>query len=164
MREVEVLERVAACREAGGRIVFTNGVFDVLHLGHATYLAAARDLGDFLIVGVNSDDSVRRLGKGPERPIHKCADRMALLEHLQSVDATLEFGEDTPLELIRKIEPDVLVKGGDYNPYQTDPTAKDYIVGREIVMKRKGEVVAIPLVQGHSTTGILGRSRKNETP
>jgi rfaE bifunctional protein nucleotidyltransferase chain/domain len=150
--------QLEAWRAAGDRIVFTNGVFDVLHLGHATYLAAARQLGDRLVVGVNSDDSVRRLGKGPERPIHTAADRCALLEHLSSVDATVVFSEDTPRALIEALSPDVLVKGGDYNPMEADPDSQQYMVGRESVLNRGGEVRSIPLVPGHSTTGILRRS------
>lgn len=150
--------QLEAWRAAGDRIVFTNGVFDVLHLGHATYLAAARELGDRLVVGVNSDDSVRRLGKGPERPIHTASDRCALLEHLSSVDATVVFSEDTPLALIEALSPDILVKGGDYNPMEEDPGSLQYMVGRESVLNRGGEVRSIPLVPGHSTTGILRRS------
>lgn len=150
--------RLDAWRVAGDKIVFTNGVFDVLHLGHATYLAAARELGDRLVVGVNSDDSVRRLGKGPERPIHTEADRCALLEHLSSVDATVVFGDDTPLALIEALSPDVLVKGGDYNPSDANPDSPQYMVGRESVLNRGGEVRSIPLVPGHSTTSILSRS------
>lgn len=150
--------QLKAWRAAGDRIVFTNGVFDVLHLGHAAYLAAARQLGDRLVVGVNSDDSVRRLGKGPERPIHTASDRCALLEHLSSVDATVVFSEDTPLALIEALSPDILVKGGDYNPMEKNPDSRQYMVGRESVLNRGGEVRSIPLVPGHSTTGILRRS------
>jgi len=156
---MSALDQIAAWRTAGDRIVFTNGVFDLLHRGHVTYLAAARALGDRLVVGVNDDASVRRLGKGPERPINGAADRCAVLEALRAVDATIVFSEDTPLRLIESIAPDVLVKGGDYDPDVTDPTDPRYLVGREAVLGRGGEVVAIPLVAGHSTTAMIRRSR-----
>ena len=153
------LEQVAAWRAAGDRIVFTNGVFDLLHRGHVTYLAAARALGDRLVVGVNDDASVRRLNKGPERPINALEDRCAVLEALRSVDATIPFGEDTPAALIEAIRPDVLVKGGDYDPDERDPNHPRYLVGREAVLAAGGEVVAIPLVAGHSTTAMIRRSQ-----
>lgn len=156
---MSALDQIAAWRTAGDRIVFTNGVFDLLHRGHVTYLAAARALGDRLVVGVNDDASVRRLGKGPERPINGAADRCAVLEALRAVDATIVFSEDTPLQLIESIAPDVLVKGGDYDPDVTDPADPRYLVGRETVLGRGGEVVAIPLVAGHSTTAMIRRSR-----
>lgn len=152
-------DQLAAWRQAGERIVFTNGVFDLLHRGHVTYLAAARSLGDRLVVGVNDDASVRRLNKGPERPINTAEDRCAVLEALRSVDATVIFTEDTPAELIERVRPDILVKGGDYNPDQENPDQADYIVGREHVMRSGGKVVAIPLVIGHSTTEMIRRSR-----
>lgn len=156
---MSALDQITAWRTAGDRIVFTNGVFDLLHRGHVTYLAAARALGDRLVVGVNDDASVRRLGKGPERPINGAADRCAVLEALRAVDATIVFSEDTPLRLIESIAPDVLVKGGDYDPDVTDPTDPRYLVGREAVLGRGGELVAIPLVAGHSTTAMIRRSR-----
>ena len=158
MSEEEIWDQIHALKKSGQRIVFTNGVFDVLHLGHATYLAAARTLGDVLIVGVNDDESVRRLNKGPERPIHQLEDRCALLRHLRSVDFTLSFSEDTPLRLIERLQPDVLVKGGDYSPDVTDPMSQQYIAGRDVVLSTGGEVISIPLVPGHSTTSILNRS------
>lgn len=157
---MSAVDQIAAWRAAGNRIVFTNGVFDLLHRGHVTYLAAARALGDRLVVGVNDDASVRRLGKGPERPINRAEDRCAVLEALRAVDATVVFTEDTPLRLIESIAPDVLVKGGDYDPDVTDARDPRYLVGRESVLARGGEVVAIPLVAGHSTTAMLRRSRK----
>lgn len=151
--------QVAAWRRDGLRIVFTNGVFDVLHIGHATYLSAAKALGDKLVVGINSDSSVRRLGKGPERPIHMDTDRAALLSHLSAVDMTWIFEEDTPMQLIEMVKPDILVKGGDYDPAEENPAHKEYIVGREAVLQWGGEVKAIPLVPGHSTTAILSKTR-----
>ena len=139
---------VAARRQRGERLVFTNGCFDILHPGHVRYLQAARGLGEVLLVGVNSDASVRRL-KGPTRPVMAEADRVTVLAALESVDYVVLFGEDTPLELIRTVQPDVLVKGGDW--------AVDQIVGREVVEARGGQVLAIPFVAGHSTTGVIER-------
>jgi D-beta-D-heptose 7-phosphate kinase/D-beta-D-heptose 1-phosphate adenosyltransferase len=147
----KVLSREAAAlwrRTVPGRLVFTNGVFDLLHRGHVDVLVAARALGDALIVGVNDDASVRRL-KGPARPIRSAADRAYVIAALGPVDAVVIFPEDTPLELIRTVRPDVLVKGGDYTP--------DTIVGRSDVESWGGEVVVIPLTPGHSTTSIIER-------
>jgi len=131
--------------------VFTNGVFDLLHPGHIDLLTAARAAGDVLIVGVNSDASVRRLGKGPERPIRTEADRAYVLAALAAVDAVVIFDEDTPLELVRALEPDVLVKGGDYR--------EETIVGAREVRARGGHVIVFPLREGHSTTSIVDRLR-----
>ena len=126
------------------KIVFTNGVFDLLHLGHIDYLGKASDMGDILIVGVNTDASVRRLNKGPQRPINSEDQRLHLLASLFFVDAVILFDEDTPLELIRSIQPKVLVKGGDYRP--------DQIVGSDFVLANGGFVHSIPLLAGYSTT------------
>jgi rfaE bifunctional protein nucleotidyltransferase chain/domain len=134
--------------------VFTNGVFDLLHPGHIDLLTAARAAGDALIVGVNSDASVRRLGKGPERPIRPERDRAYVLAALAAVDAVVIFDEDTPLELVRALEPDVLVKGGDYR--------EETIVGAKEVRARGGNVVVIPLRDGQSTTSIVERLRGTE--
>lgn len=139
-------------RSEGKKIVFTNGVFDILHLGHVTYLQATRALGDKLIVGINTDASVKRLNKGPERPIHDEFARATVLSALRFVDAVVLFDEDTPLQTIELIKPDVLVKGGDYNPLEKDPGARDYIVGSSETIARGGEVKSIPLVSGYSTT------------
>jgi D-beta-D-heptose 7-phosphate kinase/D-beta-D-heptose 1-phosphate adenosyltransferase len=133
-----------------GRVVFTNGVFDLLHPGHVDVLLGARSLGDALVVGVNSDASVRRL-KGPERPVRSTAERCYVLAALSMVDAVVVFDEDTPLELIAALEPDVLVKGGDY--------VEASIVGAELVRRRGGEVIIIPLTPGHSTTSTIERLR-----
>jgi len=141
---------LAAWREAGERIVFTNGVFDLLHRGHVEYLAEARALGQRLVVGVNSDASARRL-KGPSRPIVAAADRVAVLEALAAVDLAVVFEEDTPERLIRAIEPDVLVKGGDW--------ALDAIVGRDFVEARGGSVRVIPVRSGHGTSRLVERIR-----
>lgn len=137
-------------RAQRGRVVFTNGVFDLLHPGHVDVLTAARRLGDALVVGLNADDSVRRL-KGPTRPVRTAAERAYVLGALAVVDAVVVFDEDTPLELLRAIEPDVLVKGGDY----TEAT----IVGAAEVRARGGDVVVVPLTPGHSTTSTLARLR-----
>lgn len=127
-------------------MVFTNGVFDLLHTGHIDLLTAARALGDSLIVGINTDESVRRL-KGPGRPVRTEAERAYVLAALECVDAVTAFDEDTPLELVLAIRPDVLVKGGDYTP--------DTIVGRTEVESWGGRVQVVPLTAGHSTTRII---------
>jgi D-beta-D-heptose 7-phosphate kinase/D-beta-D-heptose 1-phosphate adenosyltransferase len=132
-------------------VVFTNGCFDLLHPGHVEYLAQARTLGDVLVVGVNSDASVRRL-KGAGRPLVVEADRAAVLAGLRSVDAVTLFDEATPLELISALLPDVLVKGGDYD--------LDGIVGRDVVEQAGGDVRALPFVEGYSTTEILTRLKE----
>jgi D-beta-D-heptose 7-phosphate kinase/D-beta-D-heptose 1-phosphate adenosyltransferase len=138
-------------RRHGKIIVFTNGVFDLLHPGHVRYLTAARALGDALIVGVNSDRSVRAI-KGPSRPITPEAERAEILSALKCVDAAVVFDEDTPAGIIKAIQPDVLVKGADW--------AEDAIVGRDTVEARGGRVVRMPIEEGWSTTGILGRVKK----
>ena len=134
----------------GGRVVFTNGVFDLLHPGHVDVLAGARAFGDFLVVGVNGDASVRRL-KGEGRPVRSAVERAYVLAALEAVDAVVIFEEDTPLELVRYLEPDVIVKGGDYTP--------DQVVGAREVRARGGDVIIIPLTPGHSTTSIIERLR-----
>lgn len=132
------------------RVVFTNGCFDILHRGHVEYLFAARRLGDALVVGVNTDPSVRRL-KGPDRPVVPLQDRLYVLAGLACVDAVTPFGEDTPRQLIRELLPDVLVKGGDYEP--------DQIAGAEEVRAAGGDIVILPLVQGRSTTALIRNLR-----
>jgi rfaE bifunctional protein nucleotidyltransferase chain/domain len=138
-------------RAANARVVFTNGVFDLLHRGHAEYLEEAHALGDRLVVGVNSDASVRRL-KGPSRPIVGEDDRVALVAALACVDLALLFGDDTPLRLIEAVQPDVLVKGGDY--------AVPDIVGRDVVEARGGRVTTIALRPGLSTSELVKRIRE----
>jgi rfaE bifunctional protein nucleotidyltransferase chain/domain len=135
--------RRAAARERRS-VVFTNGVFDLLHAGHVDVLCGARAEGDLLVVGLNGDESVRRLNKGPGRPVRGQAERAHVLAALESVDAVVIFDQDTPLELVRRLEPDVIVKGGDYTP--------DSVVGAAEVRDRGGRVVIIPLTPGHSTT------------
>lgn len=136
---------------ATGQVVFTNGVFDLLHAGHIHVLESARALGDALIVGVNTDASVRRLEKGAERPIVAAADRARVLAALACVDCVVLFDEDTPAQLIAALQPDVLVKGGDYSP--------DTVVGADTVRARGGRVVIIPLLPDRSTTRLVERLR-----
>jgi D-glycero-beta-D-manno-heptose 1-phosphate adenylyltransferase len=142
---------VQELHRAGHKVVFTNGCFDLLHVGHVRYLEEARALGDALIVGVNTDASVKRLGKGGDRPFTPEADRARVLAALACVDRVVLFGEDTPLALITRLSPDILVKGGDYQ--------LDEIVGREEVIARGGRVVALPFVPGYSSTGLIDRIR-----
>jgi D-beta-D-heptose 7-phosphate kinase/D-beta-D-heptose 1-phosphate adenosyltransferase len=139
-------------RARGGKMVFTNGVFDILHPGHVRYLREARALGDALIVAVNSDRSVRALSKGPDRPINPERERAEVLLALASVDAVVVFDEDTPHEIISRVQPDVLVKGSDWGP--------DNIVGRDVVEDRGGHVVRIPLAPGFSTSVLIDRARQ----
>ena len=138
-----------------GAAVFTNGVFDVLHRGHVAYLARARAEGAALIVGLNSDASARRLGKGPDRPVNSEADRAFVLAGLECVDAVVLFDQDTPRELIAALEPDVLAKGADY--------ALDQIVGADLVTARGGRVVRVPLEAGYSTTNLLKKVTRGQT-
>jgi D-beta-D-heptose 7-phosphate kinase/D-beta-D-heptose 1-phosphate adenosyltransferase len=137
-------------RAAGKTIVFTNGVFDLLHVGHLRYLQRARELGDALLIGLNSDRSVRQI-KGPERPITTESERAEVLEALGCVDGVVVFDEDTPRDLIAAIQPDVLVKGADW--------AEDAIVGRDIVEARGGRVVRVDVEPGHSTSAIIAKIR-----
>lgn len=148
----ELLARVCAELQQQQRtVVFTNGCFDILHAGHTTYLEAAKRLGDVLVVGLNSDSSVRRL-KGESRPVNTQTDRAIVLSALRSVDYVCVFEEDTPLELITALQPDVLVKGGDYDIHS--------IVGADVVRARGGTVLALPFVEGKSTTAVIQRMQK----
>jgi D-beta-D-heptose 7-phosphate kinase/D-beta-D-heptose 1-phosphate adenosyltransferase len=146
--QTESLVRTA--RAEGRRVVFTNGVFDLLHSGHVRYLQRARNLGDILIVGLNADASVRR-NKGRGRPITPQDERAEVLAALECVDAVVIFEEDTPAEIVRFVQPDVLVKGADW--------PADQIVGRDTVEARGGQVVLVPVEQGHSTSAIVERIR-----
>ena len=151
MTREQAIELVADARRGGRLVVFTNGVFDILHPGHIRYLRDARALGDLLLVGVNSDRSVKALNKAPDRPIHPEHERAEVLAALASVDAVVVFDEDTPLEIITAIEPDILVKGADWG--------EDAIVGRDVVEARGGRVVRIKLAEGYSTTKIIEKIR-----
>jgi D-beta-D-heptose 7-phosphate kinase/D-beta-D-heptose 1-phosphate adenosyltransferase len=149
----ELVAEVHRRRLAGQKVVFTNGCFDLLHPGHVRLLRLAADMGDYLVVGVNSDASARRW-KGPSRPINPAEARAEVLSALEAVDCVTVFDEDTPLELITAIRPDVLVKGGDYRP--------DQVVGRAEVEEAGGRLVLIPVAEGHSTTTIVRRARDRE--
>jgi cytidyltransferase-like protein len=133
-------------------VVFTNGVFDVLHRGHASYLAQARSLGGSLVVALNSDASAKRLGKGPDRPLNNESDRAALMAALESVSLVTWFDEDTPLELITELRPDLLVKGGDYDMATLAET--------QVVLSYGGRAQAIPFVDGYSTTALVQKIRQ----
>jgi rfaE bifunctional protein nucleotidyltransferase chain/domain len=148
----EAIARVATLR-ATGPVVFTNGVFDVLHRGHASYLAQARSLGASLVVALNSDASARRLGKGPDRPLNNELDRAALMAALESVSLVTWMDEDTPLELISELRPDVLVKGGDYDMNKLAET--------QVVLAYGGRAQALPFVDGYSTTALVKKIRQS---
>jgi D-glycero-beta-D-manno-heptose 1-phosphate adenylyltransferase len=145
---IEAANKVSEWQAEGRRIVFTNGCFDLLHYGHIAYLAEARALGDALVVGLNATDSVRRL-KGPHRPINDEKTRASVLAALQMVDLVVVFEEDTPYDLIAALQPDVLVKGGDWRP--------DQMVGSDIVLARGGVVRSLQFAEGYSTTNIEQR-------
>jgi rfaE bifunctional protein nucleotidyltransferase chain/domain len=158
MKPPAFLDKISARDDARARVaalpppvVFTNGVFDVLHCGHATYLAQARELGASLVVALNTDASARRLGKGPERPLNRQEDRAVLIAALESVSLVTWFDEDTPLELISELKPDVLVKGGDYDMDKLAETA--------VVKAYGGQALAIPFVEGYSTTALVKKIR-----
>ena len=148
---IKIADLSSKLHESARKIVFTNGCFDIIHAGHVTYLAQAKALGDILILGLNSDASVKRL-KGEKRPINNEQDRALVLAALSSVDYVLIFEEDTPLELIKLVQPDILVKGGDWQPSE--------IVGSDLVLARGGKVLSLKFVEGLSTTGILQKLRE----
>ena len=151
MTRADAAALVARLRAAGKTVVFTNGVFDLLHPGHLRYLQQARALGDALVVGLNSDRSVRA-NKGEGRPVTPEEERAEILEALSCVDAVVVFDEDTPHDIILALQPDVLVKGADW--------AADAIVGRDIVEARGGKVVRVPVEQGYSTTAIIAKIKQ----
>ena len=141
-----LLVKLTDWKEENKKIVFTNGCFDLIHLGHIEVIARSADLGDILIIGVNTDNSIKRL-KGPNRPIVEEISRAKQLAALEFVDAVVFFDQDTPIDLIKVINPNVITKGGDYNT--------DQVIGNDVVTQNDGEVVIIPLTQGYSTTSIL---------
>jgi rfaE bifunctional protein nucleotidyltransferase chain/domain len=143
---VELVDELRLAREDGLKVVFTNGCFDILHMGHVQYLSDAKTLGDLLVVGLNGDASVRKL-KGEGRPVVPEEDRAGVLCALSSVDYVCVFDEDTPDALIRQVSPDVLVKGGDYRP--------DEIVGADFVKQEGGEVIVVPVLEGRSTQSLI---------
>lgn len=144
----ELSKKIQSLRKEGKKIVFTNGCFDILHLGHVTYLSKAKSLGDVLVVGINSDSSVKKL-KGPNRPINDLNSRMVVLDSLKSVDFVVPFDEDTPISLIEIVKPEIHVKGGDYK--------EDQLVESKTVKNYGGKVVIIPFVNGYSVTTLLGK-------
>ena len=150
---------IELCREQGKKVVFTNGVFDILHIGHAKYLREAANKGDVLVVGINSDSSVKRLNKGDGRPYNSENDRAYLISELNCTDAVYIFNEDTPLNIIKTIKPDVLIKGGDYNAEESDETSVKYIVGSKEVIDQKGSVEVINFVHGYSTSSLVDKIR-----
>ncbi|MBI5323712.1 MAG: D-glycero-beta-D-manno-heptose 1-phosphate adenylyltransferase [Ignavibacteriae bacterium] len=146
----EISLLIRKLKTEGKKVVFTNGCFDIIHSGHITYLAKAKESGDILIIGLNTDDSVKRL-KGKFRPVNNEKDRALVLDSLRFVDYVILFDEDTPYNLINEVKPDVLVKGGDYTI--------DTVVGSDIVKESGGEVIIIPLVEGKSTSGLIEKIR-----
>lgn len=149
------IRKVKDLARRGKRIVFTNGCFDLLHPGHLQLLQQAKSHGDILVIGLNDDESVRRL-KGPQRPINRLADRAAMLQELRHVDFVIPFAEDTPLRLVQELQPDVIVKGGDYS--------EETIVGADVVRARGGRVVVVPLIEGFSTTRLTERLASDTDP
>ena len=163
MKPPAFLNKIVNRNDAAARIatlprpvVFTNGVFDVLHCGHATYLAQARQLGASLVVALNTDASARRLGKGPDRPLNPQDDRAVLMAALESVSLVTWFDEDTPLALITELRPDILVKGGDYD--------MDTLAETAVVKAYGGQALAIPFVEGYSTTALVKKIRGSSAP
>lgn len=138
----------------GLKVVFTNGCFDILHRGHIAYLAESASLGDKFIVAVNSDESVKTLGKGDVRPLQDEYSRALIIASLGFVDAVIVFNESTPFKIISMLKPDVLVKGGDYDENETNPISKKFIVGSDVVKRLKGQVKVIPFLPGYSTSKI----------
>jgi rfaE bifunctional protein nucleotidyltransferase chain/domain len=150
----ELITLLSEWHNTNRKIVFTNGCFDLIHRGHVEYLNHAKSYGDLLLVGINSDESVRRI-KGKNRPFINEKDRAYILTNLVSVDYVFVFNEDTPYDLIKLVEPDILVKGSDYSINE--------IVGRDIVEKNGGSVIRVPLINGKSTTGLVEKIRKQST-
>ena len=153
----KLLRTLSVWRFGGDKIVFTNGCFDILHLGHIDYLAKASDLGGKLIIGLNSDVSVRLLNKGDSRPLQDEQSRAMILASLHFVSAVVLFDKETPQDLIQFLQPDVLVKGADYDANETDPQSKKYIVGSDSVRNYGGVVKTIEFLEGFSTTAIENR-------
>ncbi len=151
----QLIKRSLELKAEGQAICFTNGCFDILHKGHVHYLAEAASLGDALVVGVNSDSSVKSLDKAPERPINDEESRAFLVAALEFVDLVYVFNEETPESIIQELKPNILVKGGDYDPNETDKSNPAYIVGRDHVLENGGKVHTVDLVKGYSTTETL---------
>ncbi len=153
----EAKRRISMWHMKNDVVCFTNGCFDILHLGHITYLAKAASLGKRLIVAINSDDSVRLLNKAPNRPINNEHARMMVLAALGCVDLVVVFDEQTPLEIIKELLPDVLIKGADYDAEETDKNHPKYIIGSDVIKANGGKVETISFVEGYSTTAILSK-------
>ena len=143
----------------GENVVFTNGCFDILHQGHVVYLAKAAELGDRLVIGLNSDASIKKQNKGAERPINQQEAREIVLGALGFVDLIVLFESDTPIDLIEALNPNTLVKGADYDPDETDITSKKYIVGSDFVRQHNGQVAVIELEEGFSTTNLINKMK-----
>ena len=157
-REAQLL--INSWKFKGDKVVFTNGCFDILHLGHVVYLAKAAEMGNKMIVALNSDQSVRNQNKSPERPINPEDSRAIVLAGLGFIDLVVIFDAETPKEIIEFLNPDVLVKGADYDANETDPSSKKYIVGSDFVRKNNGTVQVVELEQGFSTTSIIEKMKK----
>lgn len=149
------VQRVELWKMKNQKVVFTNGCFDILHKGHVQYLAETASKGNRLVVALNTDQSVKRQGKGDDRPINQEDARAIVLAALGFVDLVVFFDADTPLDLIKTLQPNILAKGADYDADEVDPKSKKYIVGSDIVKQNGGEVVAVPLVEGFSTTATI---------
>jgi len=154
------LNQINEWQAAGEKVVFTNGCFDILHLGHVEYLAEAKNCGDKLVVAINSDESVKRLEKGAERPVNTESTRLKIIAALKSVDLAFIFNDDTPLEVIELIKPNILVKGADYSAEETDTTSPKYIVGSKEVLEYGGAVKTIQLTEGFSTTKLIQKIKR----
>lgn len=152
-------QRIQEWQQNGEKVVFTNGCFDILHQGHVIYLAKSADLGQRLVIGLNSDESVRAQNKGPERPINPEKARGILLAALAFTDCIVVYGDATPIHVISELMPDILVKGADYDANETDASQKTYIVGSDVVKNNGGSVHTIELEEGFSTTGIVNQLR-----
>lgn len=157
----ELITQVKSWKQNNQKIVFTNGCFDILHRGHVEYLAQAADFGDKLIIAVNSDTSVKRQGKGDSRPLQDEYSRTLLIAALDFVAAVVVFDDDTPFDLINKIQPNVLIKGGDYDPICVDKNDKKYIVGSDVVKENGGTVHVIQVVPGYSTSKIEEKIKRS---
>ena len=155
-----LLYKIEIFRAEGKKIAFTNGCFDILHHGHVIYLEKAKKQADILIVALNSDDSIRRLGKSTNRPINLEQDRAVVVAALASVDGVIIFHEDNPEKLIHTIIPDVLIKGGDYDAQEKNRLNKKYIIGSDFVWEKEGKVLTIPFLEGFSTTHIIDKIKK----
>lgn len=156
----EAIRRVGIWRNTGMKVTFTNGCFDILHTGHVTYLTQAADLGNRLVVGLNSDASVKRQGKADNRPINSEDSRAIVLAGLSAVDLVVIFDENTPYDLIKTLQPDIVAKGSDYDAAERNTDSKTYIVGADLMDAKGGDVVSIPLVEGFSTTNLIHKIKQ----